>query len=159
MIPEHRLAALLDQVKQSQVSKCHYHNPTITPSLFSDHVCDRSQFPLHTIHQLSQTSEVWFLEFSHDGTRLATSGQDKVVTIYDTATFQPIHTLNEHLESVTYVSWSPDDTRLISCSMDKTARLWDTEVGTIALGLRALQLTRASSLDCAFIRFTTTTSP
>ncbi|KAI4090267.1 MAG: hypothetical protein LQ344_004815 [Seirophora lacunosa] len=38
MIPQHRLAVLLDQVKQNQISQCLYHNPSSSPSLFSDHL-------------------------------------------------------------------------------------------------------------------------
>ena len=128
MIPEHRLATLLDQVKQNQISKCYYHNPTSSLSLFADHACDRSQFPLQSIIHLSQNSEVWFLEFSHGGSRLATSGYDSAVTIYDTLTFKETHSLAAHTKHVAYVAWSPDDSRLVSCSHDGTARLWDTEV-------------------------------
>ena len=129
MIPEHRLATLLTQVKQSQISKCHYHNPTSPMSLFADHVCDKDQFPLQTIQELSQRDEVWYLEFSHDGTRLATCGQDSRVIIYDTATFQEVHVLTEHTKFVAYLAWSPDDTKLVTCSNDKSAKLWDAITG------------------------------
>ena len=128
MIPEHRLATLLDQVKQSQISKCHYHNPTSSLSLFADHACDRSQFPLQAVHQITQSAEVWFLEFSHYGSRLATSGQDRAIIIYDALTFKELHSLNGHGAHIAYVAWSPDDSKLISCSQDKTARVWDTDV-------------------------------
>ena len=128
MIPEHRLAVLLNQVKESQMSRCHFHNPTVSLSLFADHVCDRSQFPLQAIHQLSHSGEVWFVKFSHNGTRLATSGDERSVIIYDTTTFEEIHNLAEHTQHVAYVAWSPDDSRLITCSHDKTARVWDANV-------------------------------
>ena len=129
MIPEHRLATLLNQVKQSQISKCHYHNPTIPMSLFSDHICDRNQFPLQTMHEISQRDEVWYLEFSHDGTRLATCGQDSRVIIYDTTTFHDVHVLTEHTKFVAFLSWSPDDTKLVTCSNDRSAKLWDAISG------------------------------
>lgn len=128
MIPDHRLATLLDQVKQSQISKCVYHNPTTPPSLFSDHVCDRSQFPLQAILTLPQSDEIWYLEFSHDGRRLATSGQDSTVTVYDTLDFEVRYTLTDHTKPIAYVSWSPDDSKLVSCSHDHTAKLWDMSV-------------------------------
>ena len=129
MIPDHRLAVLLDQVKQNQISRCLYHNPTTSPSLFADHVCDRSQFPLKTVRELSQNiGEVWFLEFSHNGKRLATSGRDSVVVIYDTTHFQVRHLLTEHTNHVAYVAWSPDDTKLITCSHDHKAKIWDEAV-------------------------------
>lgn len=127
MIPQHRLAVLLDQVKQNQISHCLYHNPSQSPSLFSDHMCDRSQFPLRTILELNQNAgEVWAMEFSHDGHRLATSGQATDVLIYDTSTFQVAYRITDHTDHVAYLAWSPDDSKLITCSHDKTARVWDT---------------------------------
>lgn len=129
MIPDHRLAVLLDQAKQSQIAKCLYHNPTSRPSLFSNHMCDRSQFPLCTVLELSESvGEVWCIGFSHDGTMLAASGEDPTVIIYDTKTFQVRHKLADHTGYVAYVAWSPDDTKLITCSNDHIARVWDTTV-------------------------------
>ena len=129
MIPDHRLADLLDQIKKSQIAKCLYHNPSTSPSLFTDHMCDRTQFPLQTAFELSQSEgEIYFVEFSHDGKRLAASGADTATVIYDTSTFQVRHTLREHNASVVQVAWSPDDTRLITCSQDNKARVWDASV-------------------------------
>ena len=129
MIPDHRLADLLDQIKQSQIAKCLYHNPSTSPSLFTDHMCDRTQFPLQTAFELSQSEgEIYFVEFSHDGKRLAASGADTATVIYDTSTFQVRHTLREHNASVVQVAWSPNDTRLITCSQDNKARVWDANV-------------------------------
>lgn len=130
MIPEHRLATLLDQVKQNQVAHCLYHNPTSSPSLFADHICERSQFPLRTVLELNQNAgEVWAMEFSHDGRRLATSGQATDVLIFDTSVFQELYRVTDHTDHVAYLAWSPDDTNLITCSHDKTARVWDADVG------------------------------
>ena len=131
MIPTNRLAVLLDQVKQSQISKCLYHNPTVTQSLFADHLCDRSQFPLHTKHQLAQRDEIWYLAFSPNGKMLATCGQDKAVTVYETTEFEIIYKLNDHQKAAPYVAWSPDSSRLITCSQDNTAKVWDTETGRL----------------------------
>ncbi|KAI9722990.1 MAG: hypothetical protein M1812_001439 [Candelaria pacifica] len=134
MIPEHRLAILLQQVKQNQISNCLYHNTAMSPSLYSDHSCDRSQFPLRTVLELNQHSdEVWYLEFSHDGSRLATASADNTVIIYDTSSFKIVHTLADHLDKVAYVSWSPDDSKLITCSFDSKARVWDTMSGNCVI--------------------------
>lgn len=130
MIPEHRLAVLLDQLKQSQVAKCLYHNPSRSPSLFIDHLCDRSQFPLQTLVELNQSDgEVWCLEFSHNGKRLAAGGSDTAIVIYDTSTFQVRHTLRDHGMGIVHIAWSPDDSRLITCSQDHSAKVWDVDVG------------------------------
>ena len=129
MIPDHRLTVLLDHVKQNQINQCLYHNTAAAPSLYSDHLCDRSQFPLQTKLELHQhTDEVWYIEFSHDGTKLATTSQDCTVVIYDTHTFSVLHKLSDHDEPVVYAAWSPDDSKIVSCSRDNKARLWDVEV-------------------------------
>lgn len=129
MIPDHRLAVLLDQVKQTQINNCLYHNTAVSPSLYSDHLCDKSGFPLRTAFELSHhTNEVWYLEFSHDGTKLATTSRDCTVLIYDSTTFEIIHRLTEHSEPVAYATWSPDDSKLITCSQDFKAKLWDVPV-------------------------------
>ncbi|EQL32335.1 hypothetical protein BDFG_05468 [Blastomyces dermatitidis ATCC 26199] len=134
MIPDHRLAVLLDYVKQNQINQCLYHNTAESPSLYSDHQCDRSQFPLRTSLELSEhTDEVWYLEFSRDGTKLATTGRENIVIIYDVPTFSVIHRLTDHGGPVAYATWSPDDSKLISCSQDYKARLWDVETGRCIL--------------------------
>jgi WD40 repeat protein len=132
MIPEHRLATLLDQLKQYQISKCLYHNSSTPPSLFSDHICDRSQFPLRDVLQLTvNAGEVWFVQFSHNGRRLAACGENPTVVIYDTSTYTVQHKLAAHNDHVPYLAWSPDDTKLITCSHDHRAKVWDAEVGAV----------------------------
>ncbi|KAJ6007430.1 hypothetical protein N7540_011406 [Penicillium herquei] len=134
MIPQHRLAILLDQVKQAQINNCMYHNIAHPPSLYSDHSCDRSDFPLEIGASLTQhTDEVWHCGFSHDGTKLVTAGSDKMVLIYDTSDFSIIHKLHDHGSGVAFASWSPDDSKLITCSQDKKARLWNVETGRCIL--------------------------
>lgn len=129
MIPEHRLAHLLDQWKDSQLHNCLYHNTSETPSLYMDHACTREDFPLGVLAELDHhTHEVWFVQFSNDGRHLATAGQDKTVIIYDAATFRKKHVFSEHRAGVVSVAWSPDDQTLVSCSQDKEARLWDISV-------------------------------
>lgn len=129
MVPEHRLAVLLDQVKQSRIANCLYHNTEVSSSLYSDHRCDREHFPLEVAAELHQhTSEVWFVDFSHDGTRLVSCGAEGKALIWDMQSLQVLHTLPDHTQGVCFASWSPDDKMLITCSKDRYARLWDTEV-------------------------------
>ncbi|KAF7715727.1 Uncharacterized protein PECH_006129 [Penicillium ucsense] len=134
MIPQHRLAILLDYVKQGQISNCLYHNTAEPPSLYSDHMCNKEDFPSAVSSTLNQhVDEVWHCGFSHDGTKLVTAGQDRNVLIYDTSTFTVIHRLVGHTEGIAFASWSPDDTKLITCSQDTTARVWNTETGNCLL--------------------------
>lgn len=142
MIPEHRLARLLDQWKDYQLQGCLYHNTSDAPSLYVDHSCTREDLPLHVLAELDHhTNEVWFVQFSNDGKLLATAGQDKTIVIYDTANFRRRHVLSEHRKGVVSVAFSPDDKTLVSCSQDNEARLWDTNVSQI-LGLSSLIITR-----------------
>lgn len=143
MIPQHRLAILLDHVKQGQIERCKYHNTAESPSLYSDHHCDRNDFPLEVSVNLTEhTDEVWYCGFSHDGSKLVTAGSDRMVLIYDTTDFTVIHKLIDHESGVVFVSWSPDDTKLVTCSQDKTARLWNVEVSFNELCCDPCSLTR-----------------
>jgi WD repeat-containing protein 26 len=131
MIPEHRLAVLLDHVKNSWIAGCLYHNTLESPSLYIDHECDPKDFPRNTILELrNHTDEVWYLKYSHDGSKLATASSDKTIVIYDTTTYKVLHTLNQHESGVCFLTWSPDDTKLISCSQapENSARVWDVRV-------------------------------
>jgi len=134
MIPEHRLAVLLDEVKEGWIENCLFHNTSASPSLYLDHSCERDEFPLRTVQRLEQhRDEVWFLAFSHDGSMLATSGAEPRILIYETRTFSVIHTLQDHESGVCYLAFSPDDTKLISSSkeQDNKAIIWDLKVHTL----------------------------
>lgn len=129
MLPEHRLAVLLQQVKNSQIDSCIWHTDASSPSLYSDHICDRSMFPTETLEELTDAEgEVWQIRFSHDGERLAGCGSDRKVLIWDTETFNLVHSLEEHKDGAGNVAWSPDDTMLVTCGRDHYARLWDVNV-------------------------------
>ncbi|KAL7274955.1 hypothetical protein RUND412_002109 [Rhizina undulata] len=148
MIPEHRLASLLQQVKQTQISKCLYHNTANSPSLYADHICDKNEFPSTTVKILNaHEDEVWFVRFSPDGTRLATASSDNTVIIWDLESFEARYTFREHTAPVTCVQWSPDSLHLLSCAQDNTAKLWDTETGQC---IRTLKAHTAFVSSCAW---------
>ena len=129
MLPEHRLAVLLTQVKRSQISNCLYHNTVASPSLYQDHRCDRNNFPVKAFIELDKHGgEIWQVVFSHDGSRLASSGSDGTVVIYEVGSFEVIHTLADHESGVCSISWSPDDSLIVTGSTDKRARLWNSTV-------------------------------
>lgn len=130
MLPENRLAVLLEHVKQSQIDTCLYHTAASSPSLYSDHLCDRRNFPSEFALELVDLGgEVWSVRFSHDGTRLAACGSREHVKIWDTHNFSVTHVLPNHGgEGVGDIAWSPDDSMIMTCSFDKYARLWDTNV-------------------------------
>jgi WD40 repeat protein/DNA-binding SARP family transcriptional activator len=81
------------------------------------------------------------LEFSPDGSRLATAGdpdvaigstateQDKQAFVWDTRTGERVLTLSGHTAHVMDVHFSPDGSRLATGSEDGTAAIWDARTG------------------------------
>ena len=131
MIPEHRLAYLLDEVKQNWISNCLYHNTAASPSLYVDHGCDKNDFPSRPHLELrNHKDEVWYLKYSHDGTKLASASKDNTVVIYDTTNYKPLFHLIEHDAGVAHVAWSPDDSKLVTCCAQPecSAKIWDMKV-------------------------------
>jgi len=130
MIPENRLSTLLHQAKLLQVSQCLYHNTSQPITLYTNHVCDKTQFPSTSIEVLTEhRDEVWNVKFSHNGRFLASSSKDGSVIIWVTEFFEPLHVLPDHDRGVSAVAWSPDDSRLLSCSQDSNIKLWDPMSG------------------------------
>jgi len=67
--------------------------------------------------------------FSPDGTRIATSSDDKTARIWDGATGKLLLTLCCHTDIVYFVAFSPDGKRVATGSRDKTAKVWDATTG------------------------------
>ncbi|RAR04119.1 glycoside hydrolase family 1 protein [Stemphylium lycopersici] len=134
MIPEHRLSVLLDEVKDSWIANCLYHNTVASPSLYLDHNCERDDFPTKAVLDLRHhKDEVWFLQYSNDGTKLASTSKDCTIIIYETTTYRVLHQLDEHRDSgVAHLAWSPDDTKIVTCcnQPENSARIWDVKTGT-----------------------------
>lgn len=129
MLPEHRLATLLHQAKSSQVGRCLYHSTTMPSSLYSDHMCDKNDFPFDAVEVLkSHEGEVWQIKFSNNGKLLASCGSDKKVIIWDVPTFEIVHCLSGHDDGVGNLEWSPNDEMLVTCCQDNYARLWSVGV-------------------------------
>ena len=65
------------------------------------------------------TDEVWHVQFSHLGDRLASASKDKtaiiwVVSASGEAKMQ--HVLKGHPDHVTHLTWSKDDSKMLTCS-------------------------------------------
>lgn len=133
MLPEHRLAVLLQQFKDQQAESCIWHTSSASPSLYSDHTCDRSRFPTEAIIEFMEPSmepdgEVWQVRFSHNGRYLAGCGSGDKVFIWDMETFSLAFSLADLKGGVGNIAWSPDDTMLVTCGRDGYARIWDMNV-------------------------------
>ncbi|EJU05547.1 WD40 repeat-like protein [Dacryopinax primogenitus] len=135
MIPPRRLETLLNQARQLQSNACIYHTSTRPFSLYIDHQCDRTEFPLHTTMILADhQDEIWHLAWSNDGTRLATASRDQSVIIWrigvsadpnDCALEQR---LREHANAVSFVAWSPDNNVLLTAA-EATIKMWNPKTG------------------------------
>ena len=72
--------------------------------------------------------EVTTLDWSPDGTRLASGGKDSTVHIWDTRTGRCTVVLQIATE-VKQVAWSPDGLRLAALGSDRVATIWDASAG------------------------------
>jgi roadblock/LC7 domain-containing protein len=68
---------------------------------------------------------------SPDGQLLASTGEDNVIHIWDTATNKEITALKGHTGAVTGLDFSPDGKILATSSYDKTVRQWDPKTGKL----------------------------
>ena len=134
MLPEHRLAVLLQEVKYYQNSACLYHTNPSGSSLYTDHYCEPTNFPSHLLRELDDghsAGEVWQIRFSNDGSKLASCGSGRHVIIWDMKTFKVLLKLDGHATGAGDIAWSPDDSMLVSCGRDNTVRIFDTRSGLI----------------------------
>lgn len=174
LLREGRLEELIEQALASQIEKCRLHNSTHPKlSLLKDYSAGIEQLPLHCSQILQgHTSEVWHLQFSHDGKMLATCGRDcKVIlwrvggkdSVSSHGRFDPgnegdqghvsLHRiLTGHTSPVQFLAWSPDDSILASCGQDCQVRLWSptASAGTPAC-LRVLQHHREPVLSACWL--------
>jgi WD40 repeat protein len=72
---------------------------------------------------------VWGITFSPDGTRLASTGEDRVARLWNSTTGALTATCRGHTSKVLGVAFSPDGKRLVTTSADGTVRQWDSATG------------------------------
>lgn len=95
-IPPNRLNSLFEQALIKQRRDCLYHNKDDCKSLLVDHECKREDFPLNTTHVLEEhRDEVWYMAFSHDGTKLASASRDARVIIWDIQVFSFLSSISK----------------------------------------------------------------
>ncbi len=71
------------------------------------------------------TALVQAVEFSHDGTRLASGDADGTIIVWDIATGSQVESLSGHTDSVRALAFDPDDDTLYSAAADQRLLVWD----------------------------------
>ncbi|KAJ3303115.1 hypothetical protein HDV03_004194 [Kappamyces sp. JEL0829] len=131
-IPPHRLNTLFEQALLLQQKNCVYHNQDTPTGLLNDHVCKRQDFPNHATHIFQEhRDEVWYMAFSHDGTRLASASRDARAIIWDVENYKVRFILSDHKKAIAYLAWSPDDSLLLTASNDHSLKVWDSKTGDL----------------------------
>jgi hypothetical protein len=74
---------------------------------------------------IGHTFDVICIAFGPDGRRIATTGYDRTVKLWDTATGREVFTLRGHTTGVVATAFGPDGFRIVSGGLDMTARVWD----------------------------------
>jgi WD40 repeat protein len=88
---------------------------------------------------VGHASAVTCLEFSPDGSQLATGGEDQTVKLWEVATGKLRRTLRGHQGSVTSLAFSADGSLLVSASEDRTVKVWDAATGDLRRTLEGHQ--------------------
>jgi WD40 repeat protein len=73
------------------------------------------------------------IEFSKDGSRVATASQDETARAWDAATGKPVTPPLSHNGNVNFVSFRADGKRLVTASDDKSVRVWNADTGEMVL--------------------------
>lgn len=133
MIPRHRLATLLDQAEEFQLSRWNYRIKNDYPrSLIIDYaLTNNTKIVPQTVHKLIEhTDEVWCVSFSHDGKYLATGSRDSSVIVWRVSDWSIQARLEGHERGVMWAEWSPDDKKILTCGQDHFTLLFDPMTGT-----------------------------
>jgi WD40 repeat protein len=81
------------------------------------------------------TRDVLSVDWSPDGTKLVSGGDDFTVRVWDVASGKQIHVLDYHKSKVVTVRWSPDGRWLASASEDQTLHIWDAARGEVRIAM------------------------
>ncbi|KAG0295633.1 hypothetical protein BGZ98_001319 [Dissophora globulifera] len=82
---------------------------------------------------LQEDSEAKSCAFSTVGHSFAVGLDNSTISVYDTAAWVKIHSLQGHTEGVVSVTYSPSGHQIASGSWDDTVRVWDVQTGTPGL--------------------------
>ena len=75
--------------------------------------------------EAGHSREAWAVDFSPNGTTLATGSDDQTIKLWDPATLRELTTLGPFDTTVTQVKFSPDGTNLAGMCIDGRLHVWD----------------------------------
>ncbi|KAG0302350.1 hypothetical protein BGZ98_007594 [Dissophora globulifera] len=78
---------------------------------------------------LEEDSMIYSCSYSPDGIYCVVGLYSGAISVYDTTTWEKIHTLHGHAGCVWSVTYSPSGNQIASGSADKTIRVWDAQTG------------------------------
>ncbi|RDD37740.1 WD repeat-containing protein 26 [Trichoplax sp. H2] len=137
LLPPNRLRMLLRQAMDLHRERCLINNTKITEeSLLADHSCNRHNLPCITKQILTDHSDqVWYVQFSHDGQKLATGSKDTSVIIWrlNNGKFEKVQKFKDRADCVSFLAWSPDDKYLLICGPESVsdATVLNVETGEV----------------------------
>lgn len=77
----------------------------------------------------AHSDTVYGLDFSADGSLLASAAADKFVKVFDVTTGEHVRSFEGHTHHVMDVSWKGDRTTLASAGADNAIKVWNAETG------------------------------
>lgn len=78
---------------------------------------------------LPHPQEVWAVDYSPDGQRIASGCADNKLRVWNAASGQLLGEYSGHTAYIWDVAWSPDGRQLATAGEDGTARLWEAATG------------------------------
>ena len=78
-------------------------------------------------------NKVLWADWSADGSRIVSGGQDGKALIWDSATGEVLYEFAGHAKDVNFVRWSPTNDQIVTASDDGTAKIWSLAAQMTAL--------------------------
>ena len=88
--------------------------------------------------QASDVSYVISPDYSPDGQRVVTGGEDGTVRIWSPENGQELMAIEAHEDRVDGVAFSPDGAKILTASWDNSAKIWDSETGELLLAVEEI---------------------
>lgn len=86
---------------------------------------------------VTNSSGVFSLAVSSDGSKIASGGGDGTVTVWDRTTGATLHTFSGHTGRVTALDFASAGSIIISGGADKTIKIWDAGTGSFVSSINA----------------------